>query len=138
MVAAQVIGNDASITLAGASGNFQLNVMLPLVAHNLLQSIELLSKVSVLLADSAIADFTVNEARIRDALARNPILITALNALIGYEKGAAIAKQAYREGRPILDVARENTQLHEDELRELLDPAGLTSGGIRGAGGSGG
>jgi fumarate hydratase class II len=138
MVAAQVIGNDATITIAGQAGNFQLNVMLPVIAYNLLQSIELLSNVSHLLADSAIAGFTVNEAQIKGALARNPILITALNSVIGYEKGAAIAKQAYKEGRPILDVAKENTKLHADELKELLDPAGLTTGGIKGPGGGGG
>ncbi|MDE0853102.1 MAG: class II fumarate hydratase [Nevskia sp.] len=138
MVAAQVIGNDATITVAGQAGNFQLNVMLPVIAYNLLQSIELLASVSRLLADSAIAGFTVNEPQIKSALARNPILITALNSVIGYEKGAAIAKQAYKEGRPILDVARENTKLHADELKELLDPAGLTSGGIKGPGGGGG
>jgi fumarate hydratase class II len=138
MVAAQVIGNDATITVAGQAGNFQLNVMLPVIAYNLLQSIELLANVSRLLADSAIAGFTVNEAQIRQALAKNPILITALNSVIGYEKGAAIAKQAYKEGRPILEVAKENTKLHTDELKELLDPAGLTSGGIKGPGGGGG
>jgi fumarate hydratase class II len=138
MVAAQVIGNDATITLAGQAGNFQLNVMLPVIAYNLLQSIELLANASRLLADSAIAGFTVNEAQIKGALARNPILITALNGVIGYEKGAAIAKQAYKEGRPILDVAKENTKLHADELKELLDPASLTTGGIKGPGGAGG
>ena len=132
MVAAQVIGNDATITIAGQAGNFQLNVMLPVIAYNLLQSIELLGNVTRLLADTAIADFTVNEAHVREALDRNPILITALNSVIGYEKGASIAKQAYKEGRPILDVARENTKLHTDELRELLDPAALTIGGIKG------
>ena len=136
MVAAEVIGNDATITLAGASGNFQLNVMLPLIAHKLLESIQLLANVSRLLADSAIAGFTVNEAHIREALARNPILITALNSVIGYEQGALIAKQAYKEGRPVLDVAMENTRLHEDELKELLDPAALTTGGIKGPGGA--
>ena len=138
MVAAQVIGNDATITIAGQAGNFQLNVMLPVIAYNLLQSIELLANVSRLLADSAIAGFTVGEAQIKAALARNPILITALNSVIGYEKGAAIAKLAYKEGRPILDVAKENTKLHADELKELLDPAALTTGGIKGPGGSGG
>jgi fumarate hydratase class II len=138
MVAAQVIGNDATVAIAGQAGNFQLNVMLPVIAYNLLQSIELLAKVSRLLADSAIAGFTVNEGQIKQALAKNPILITALNSVIGYEKGAAIAKQAYKEGRPILDVAKENTKLHTDELKELLDPAGLTSGGIKGPGGAGG
>ena len=102
MVAAQVIGNDATITIAGQSGNFELNVMLPVIAHNLLESIGLLSRASTLLADKAIATFTVNEARLKEALSRNPILVTALNPLIGYLKAAAIAKQAYAEGRPML------------------------------------
>ena len=134
MIAAQVIGNDATITVAAASGNFQLNVMLPVIAYNLLQSAELLGIGSRNLADHALAGFTVNHARLQDALARNPILVTALNPVIGYEKGAAIAKKAYAEGRPILDVAAEMTQLSVDELRRLLDPKTLTEGGIQGAG----
>jgi fumarate hydratase class II len=134
MIAAQVIGNDSTITLAGQSGNFQLNVMLPVIAYNLLQSMELLSIGSRNLADHAIAGFRVNRDRIQDALARNPILVTALNPIIGYEKGAAIAKKAYREGRPILDVAAEMTDLSLEELRRLLDPKSLTEGGIKGAG----
>jgi fumarate hydratase class II len=134
MIAAQVIGNDATITLAGQSGNFQLNVMLPVIAYDLLQSIELLAIGCRNLADHAIAGFSVNRERIQDALARNPILVTALNPIIGYEKGAAIAKKAYREGRPILDVAAEMTDLNLDELRRLLDPKSLTEGGIKGAG----
>jgi fumarate hydratase, class II len=134
MIAAQVIGNDSTITLAGQSGNFQLNVMLPVIAHNLLQSLELLAIGCRNLADNAIAGFSVNRARIQEALARNPILVTALNPIIGYEKGAAIAKKAYREGRPILDVAAEMTDLSIDELRRLLDPKSLTEGGIKGAG----
>jgi fumarate hydratase class II len=134
MIAAQVIGNDSTITLAGQSGNFQLNVMLPVIAYNLLQSMELLSIGSRNLADHAIAGLRVNRDRIQDALARNPILVTALNPIIGYEKGAAIAKKAYREGRPILDVAAEMTDLSLEELRRLLDPKSLTEGGIKGAG----
>ena len=131
MVAAQVIGNDATITVAGQSGNFQLNVMLPVIAYNLLQSLELLANAARVLADSAIRDFTVNEARLKEALDKNPILVTALNMVIGYEKGAAIAKRAYKERRPILEVAKEMTDLPEARLRELLDPAGLTKGGIK-------
>jgi fumarate hydratase class II len=138
MVAAQVIGNDATITIAGQSGNFQLNVMLPVIARNLLESIALLANVSRLLADRAIAGFKVNEARIAAALDRNPILVTALNPVIGYEKGAAIAKAAYAQGRPIRDVAREMTQLSAAELAKLLDPAELTRGGIKGGTGGGG
>ena len=131
MVCAQVIGNDATIAMGGQSGNFQLNVMLPVVAHNLLQSIEILANSSVCLADSAIAGFTVNEAKINDALDRNPILVTALNPVIGYEKGAAVAKKAYAEGRPIKDIAREETDLTDEELDRLLDPADLAKGGIK-------
>jgi fumarate hydratase, class II len=134
MIAAQVIGNDATITLAGQSGNFQLNVMLPVIAYNLLQSLQLLGIASRNLADHALQGFTVNRDRMNDALARNPILVTALNPIIGYEKGAAIAKKAYREGRPILDVAAEMTDLSIDELRRLLDPKSLTEGGVKGAG----
>jgi fumarate hydratase class II len=130
MIAAQVIGNDASITLGGLSGNFQLNVMLPLIAHNLLQSVELLADASRSLADRAIAGLQVNEARLAAALLRNPILVTALNPVIGYDKGAAIAKQAYAEGRPILEVAVERTDLGAERLRRLLDPLALTQGGI--------
>jgi fumarate hydratase class II len=134
MMAAQVIGNDATIAIAAASGNFQLNVMLPVIAHNLLQSVELLGIGSRNLADHALAGFTVNHARLDEALARNPILVTALNPVIGYEKGAAIAKKAYAEGRPVLDVAAEMTDLSVDELRRLLDPKTLTGGGIHGTG----
>ena len=131
MVCAQVIGNDTAITIGGQSGNFQLNVMLPMIAHNLLQSIELLGNACAVLGEKAIRGFTVNEENIRRALDRNPILVTALNRVIGYEKGAEIAKRAYAEGRPVLEVAREMTDLSEGELQRLLDPAGLTEGGVQ-------
>ncbi len=131
MVAAQVMGNDLTITVAGQSGNFQLNVMLPIIAYNLLQSVELLANASRALADSAIKGFTVSDERLKEALDKNPILVTALNAVIGYEKGAAIAKRAYKEHRPILEVAKEMTDLSEARLKELLDPAELTKGGIK-------
>ncbi len=131
MVAAQVIGNDATITVAGQAGNFQLNVMLPVIAYNLLQSIRILASSARLLGDQAIEGFTVNEGNLAAALERNPILVTALNPVIGYELGAATAKKAYAEGRPIREVALEMTDLSEDELSRLLDPAGLTEGGIR-------
>ena len=131
MVAAQVIGNDAAITIGGQSGSFQLNVMLPVIADRLLESIRLLSAAARALADRAIRGFTVNEAHIREALDRNPILVTALNPVIGYELGAATAKKAYAEGRPIREVALEMTELSEEELARLLDPASLTEGGIR-------
>jgi fumarate hydratase class II len=131
MVCAQVVGNDATIAMGGQAGNFQLNVMLPVVAYNLLQSIELLANASSCLADKAIVGFTVNTDNINRALGRNPILVTALNPVIGYEKGAAVAKAAYKQGRPVKDVAREMTELTDEELDRLLDPAALTEGGIK-------
>jgi len=130
MVCAQVVGNDATITLGGQAGNFQLNVMLPVIAYNLLQSIEILSKATRVLADKAISGFSVNLDKLQATLDKNPILVTALNRAIGYEKGAAIAKQAYAEGRSIIEVAREHTDLSEEQLKQLLDPAKLTRGGI--------
>jgi len=130
MVCAQVMGNDTTIALAGQSGNFQLNVMLPVIAANLLQSIELLGRASRVLADKALDGFRVRQDHLRAALERNPILVTALNRVIGYEQGAAIAKRAYAEGRPVLEVALEMTDLPEAELHRLLDPLRLTRGGI--------
>jgi fumarate hydratase class II len=138
MVAAQVIGNDTTITVAGQSGNFQLTVMLPVIAYNLLESIRLLANVSRALADSAIAGFKVNQGRLAEALDRNPILVTALNPVIGYEKGAAIAKKAYAEGRPIREMAEKMTDLPREELAKLLDPAELARGGIKGGTSGGG
>ncbi|MBY5984509.1 class II fumarate hydratase [Halomonas denitrificans] len=128
--AAQVIGLDAAVTVAGQSGNFQLNVMLPLVANNLLTAITLMTQTSVLLADKAIASFKVREDNLSEPLARNPILVTALNSVIGYNAAAAIAKKAYQAGRPIIDVAEEETELGREELQRLLDPVALTQGGI--------
>ncbi len=126
MACAQVIGNDSTITIAGQSGNFQLNVMLPLIAYNLLQSIDILSNSSLILADKAISGFSVNTDQIEQTLARNPILVTALNSVIGYELGAKIAKTAYLQKRSVIEVALELTDLDEAELKRLLDPALLT------------
>lgn len=122
----QVIGNDAAITAAGASGNFELNVMLPLIARNLLESIKLLTNSSRVLADKAIATFRINHDRIHQTLSRNPILATALNPVIGYMEAAEIARIAYAQQRSILDVAEENTSLSREELERLLDPVRLT------------
>ena len=138
MAAAQVIGHHTAITVAGQTGNFQLNVTLPLIAANLLESIQLLANVSRLLADSAIAGLRVRPERVREALERNPILVTALNPVIGYERGAAIAKQAYASGRPVLEVAMEVTGMDRRTLLPLLDPAVLARGGIHGKPGGGG
>jgi fumarate hydratase class II len=130
MACAQVIGNDTTIAIAGQSGNFQLNVMLPVIAHNLHHSIHLLSRSAALLGERAIAGFTVNERRIADLVIRNPIIVTALNPIIGYEKGTEIAKRADRENRPVKEVAQEMTGLDAAELGRILDPARMTEGGI--------
>ena len=130
MVSAQVIGNDAAITIGGQAGNFELNVMLPMIADNILSSIKLLANVSRLLADKAITTFTVNEDQLKLALGRNPILVTALNPIIGYAKAAEIAKKAYKDGRAVLDVAEEETNIPREELEKLLDPAKLAEGGL--------
>ena len=129
MAAAQVTGNDVTITIANQQGNFELNVMLPVIGHNLLQSITILANASRLLADHAIAGFVVNRERIASLVDRNPILVTALNPVIGYDKAAQIAKKAYAEGRSLKDVAAEMTDLSREELDRLLDPSKMTEGG---------
>ncbi len=130
MASAQVMGFDVAISIAAQSGNFQLNVMLPLIANNLIQGITLVSNSSLILADSALKSFKVRQAHINEHVGRNPVLVTALNPVIGYMKSAEIAKKAYREGRPVLDVAMENTDLSEKELRTLLEPLHATKGGL--------
>ena len=131
MAAAQVIGNDTTVTIAAQSGNFQLNVMLPIIAHNLLESIHILTNSIIALNEKAISGFEVNYEKIKANLDRNPILVTALNSIIGYELGAKIAKTAYREKRSVRDVAIELTDLSEAELERILDPNSLTEGGLK-------
>ncbi|WP_027854589.1 class II fumarate hydratase [Marinobacterium litorale] len=126
MACMQICGNDTTVSLSAGRSNFQLNVMLPVIASNLLESEKLLANACVALADKAIATFNVREERITEALSRNPILVTALNRIIGYEKAAALAKQAYAEGRPIIDVVEQETDLDRAELENLLDPRVLT------------
>lgn len=129
MVAAQIMGNHTAITVGAQAGTFQLNVMLPMIALNLLQSLEIAATASTQLANLAIKGFTVNEENLKRALDVNPILVTALNTVVGYEKGAAIAKEAYRTGKPVLEVALEMTDLDEETLKKYLNPALLTEGG---------
>jgi fumarate hydratase class II len=137
MVCAQVIGNDATISLCNASGNFQLNVMLPVLGYNLLQSITLLGNASRVLADKAVAGFEVRREAMLELVDKNPIMVTVLNPIIGYEKGAAIAKKAYAQNRRLKEVALEETNLSDEELSTLLDARSMTEGGIKGAGGGG-
>ena len=130
MVCAQVMGNDITISIGNERGNFQLNVMMPVIAHNLIESISILGRSVKILADKAIRDFTVNTERIGSLIDKNPVLVTTLNPVIGYEKAAAIAKQAYRERRALKDVALEETDLSAEELDRLLDATVMTRGGI--------
>jgi fumarate hydratase class II len=125
MAATQVMAHDAAVGMAGASGNFQLNVMLPLIAHALDESLTLIADSASALAERAIAGLELHAARISDALARNPMLLTALAPRIGYERAARIAKRAAAECRPIVDVAAEETGLPREELARLLDPVRL-------------
>jgi fumarate hydratase, class II len=126
MVSAQVIGNDATITIAGQSGNFELNVMLPVVAHNLLQSIEILANAARNFAERSVSGLEARREVISQMVGKNPILVTALNPLIGYDKAAKIAKKAFAENRSVMDVAKEMTDLSDDELKKALDPINMT------------
>ncbi len=129
MVAAQIMGNHTAITIGAQSGNFQLNVMLPMVAANLLQSLEIAGNAATQLAEQAIATFIVNTEKLQETLEANPILVTALNRIVGYETGSAIAKTAYKDVKPVLEVALEMTDLDKETLKKYLNPALLTQGG---------
>ena len=130
MVCAQVIGYDSAISVGGLSGNFELNVMLPMVAHSLLESIRLLAAASRNLAQRSVSRIIVREEHIQSLVGRNPILVTTLNPLIGYDLAAKIAKTAFAENRPLLEVAKKMCDLPEDELKKVLDPAKMTQGGL--------
>ncbi|MCC5906267.1 MAG: class II fumarate hydratase [Balneolaceae bacterium] len=130
MACAQVIGNDAAITIAGQSGNFELNVMLPVTAHNLLQSIEILANSARNFADLSVSGLTARKEVIDQMVGKNPILVTALNPLIGYDLAAQIAKKAFSEDRAVFDVAKEMTDLSEEELENALNPMNMTKGGF--------
>ncbi|WP_234572790.1 class II fumarate hydratase [Rhodohalobacter sp. 614A] len=130
MVCAQVIGNDAAVTIGGQAGNFELNVMLPVVAHNLLQSIEILANAARNFAEKSVQGVKANEERIKQMVGKNPVLVTALNPIIGYDKAAKIAKTAFAEDRAVMEVAKEMTDLSEEELKKALDPINMTKGGF--------
>ena len=125
MVAAQVIGNDATIALAGQSGNFELNVMLPVIAYNLIQSIEILGSASANLADQCIVGLQATE-RGPDLVEQGLMLATALAPEVGYDKAAEISKQAFKSGKTIREVARKSTDLSDEELDKLLDARNMT------------
>jgi fumarate hydratase, class II len=131
MVCAQVIGNDAAVTVAGASGNFELNVMMPVMARNLLESIRLLSTSTTLLADRCVAGITANEERMRTYAESSPSVVTPLNRYLGYENAAKVAKKALAEEKTIKAVVLElgfvdNGDLTEEQLDAALDVASMT------------
>ena len=130
MACAQVQGLDQTIALASRGGHFELNVMLPLVACNLLEMIELLAAAADKLTTRAVAEFEVNRQAIESGLAANPILVTVLNPEVGYSMAAKIAEKAYSTGKPVIDVAEEMTDIPRKKLEQLLDPLALTRGGL--------
>ena len=131
MATAQVIGNDTTINLSAMGGSFQLNTMLPLAANSILHSLELLSGSARSLGEKAIKSMAVNRQVYAEALSLNPILVTSLNPVIGYMKAAEIGKIAQQEGRSVLDVALEHTDIPRHELQQLLDPRNLADGGSK-------
>ncbi|MFN2507261.1 MAG: class II fumarate hydratase [Chthoniobacterales bacterium] len=135
MVCAQVIGNDACITWAGANGNFELNVMMPVMAHNLLESIRLLSNVCEILTEKCVRGIIANEERCRELVELSMAMVTSLAPKIGYDRAAEIAKESARTGRTVREICREMKVLPEDELNRALDPIGMTPGGEGSAGG---
>jgi len=131
MASVQVIANDVAVTIANSRGEFELNVLLPLIAHNLLQSITILGNSARLLAEKAVVGFSVNKEKIAEVLGRNPVLVTALTPIIGYDKAAQIAKKAFEERRPIKEVAIEMTGLSAKKIEKLLDPGSMTGQGSK-------
>jgi len=132
MVAAQVIGNDATVALAGMSGNFELNVMMPVLAYNLLQSAEILANAAKLLADKCVDGITANRERCEELVEKSLALVTSLAPRIGYDAAAEIAKESYKTGRPVRELAKEKQVLPDDELEKALDAHAMTEGGILG------
>ncbi|MEE9539654.1 MAG: class II fumarate hydratase [candidate division NC10 bacterium] len=133
-VAAQVIGNDAAITVGGHGGYFELNTMMLVMAHNLLQSIALLGSVSRIFVDKCLAGIRVDEARCAELIEQSLAMCTALAPVIGYDAAAKIAKESYETGKTIRQVALEHQILPEEELKRILDPWGMTERGIVGRG----
>jgi fumarate hydratase class II len=127
MVAAQVIGNDAAITIGGERGNFELNVMIPVMVHNLLESIEILSSGSRTFADRCVAGITANEERCRRNAESTASLSTVLAPKIGYDKAAEVAKKSLKEDKTLREVVREMQLMSDDELEQLLDFARMTA-----------
>ena len=129
MIAAQVIGNDVTISLGGQSGSFELNVMKPVIVYNLLQSIHLMSNGCDVLRERCVDGLKANRERCEEMVERSLAMVTSLAPKIGYDKAAEIAKEAYETGSTIREVAAEQKVLPEKELEQVLDPRSMTEGG---------
>ena len=132
MVCAQVIGNDTSITWAGANGNFELNVMMPVMAHNLLESIRLLGNVVDVFCEKCVLGIVANKERCRELIELSMAMVTSLAPKIGYDRAAEIAKESAKTGRTVREIAREKKVLPEKELERALDPVAMTQPGGKG------
>jgi fumarate hydratase class II len=129
---AQVVGNDAAITLGGLAGNFELNVMMPLMTHNLLQAIELLGKASTQFTLKCVTGLQADRQRCESLVEQSLAMVTALAPAIGYDKAAALAKKAWESGKTVRELAKEEQLLPEAELDKILDPRPMTEPGIPG------
>ena len=132
MVAARVMGNHTTVTIAGQRGNFELNVMMPVLAQALIESITLLSNVARAFADRCVSGIEANEPRAKQLLEKNPSIATALNPYIGYDQAVEVAKEAARAGRSVRDVVEEKGLLKPEEIDEALDVRGMTEPGLPG------
>ena len=129
-VGAQVIGNDAAIAFSGSQGNFELNVFMPVMARNLLESIELMANVSRLFADRCIAGITADVERCRANAESSPAIATSLNPYLGYERTAQLIKESQQTGTPIRELVRRSGEVSDADLDRALDAAALTKGGL--------
>ncbi len=133
MVAARVMGNHTTVTIAGQRGNFELNVMMPVLAQALLESIALLSNVARTFADRCVKGIEANEPRAKELLEKNPSIATALNPYVGYDKATEVAKEAARKGLSVRDVVEEKGLLKPEEINEALDVRAMTEPGLPGS-----
>jgi fumarate hydratase class II len=135
MVCAEVFGNDTCITWAGANGNFELNVMMPVMAHDLLESIRLLANVVEVFADKCVRGIVANKERCRELVELSMAMVTSLAPIIGYDRAAEIAKESAKTGKTVREICRERQVLPEAELNRVLDPVAMTEPGGSGSAG---
>ncbi|MEJ2698869.1 MAG: lyase family protein [Desulfuromonadales bacterium] len=131
-VCAQVVGNDAAVALGGLSGNFELNVMMPVMAYNLLQSVELLARAVGRFTERCLKGLQADRGRCESLVEQSLAMCTALAPAIGYDQAAKVAKKAFETGKTVREVAREEKVLPEEELEKVLDPRPMTEPGVPG------